>query len=109
MHEEATPMQPQHTNIYQYTKTGHREYDVYLTIAGEGMTRVGRVAWTDGTGRPYTRGWISTPSRDPYPNQTRYRQKHGLPDSTTTTREEAAHYCASCWFTVRDNEREVQP
>ena len=87
-------------SIYQYTKTGHREYDVYIDIAGEGVTRVGRVAWTDGNGRPYTRGWISTPAVDPYPDQTRFRQKYHLHDATTATRAESAHYCAMCWFTV---------
>ena len=92
-------------SIYQYTKTGHRRYDVALDIVGDGLTYVGTVEWTDGNGRPYTRGWISTPAVDPYPNQTRYRQKYGLPNDTTTSREQAAQYCASCWFLVQDEAR----
>ena len=87
-------------SIYQYTKTGHRRYDVTIDIEGDGLTYVGTVEWTDGNGHPYTRGWISTPAVDPYPNQTRYRQKYHLHDATTATRAESAHYCAMCWFTV---------
>ena len=97
-------------SIYQYTKTGHRRYDVYLDISVNKVyhrTFIGAVAWSDGNGRPYSRGWTMTPARDPYPDLTRYEQKHNC-ISTTTTREEAAGYCATCWFLVRSAERKMQ-
>ena len=104
-------MRAKFTSVYQFTKTGHRQYDVFLDIADADKvyhrTFVGSVVWTDGDGRRYSRGWTTIPAHDPYPNITQYEQKRGRL-STVTSREEAAQYCASCWFIGRSKAQEAQ-